>query len=89
MNHLFGLSLVTTTLMLAGCAVGTQNVVSTNSDVLVVGDEPEGYPRVTFVRIGDHCTRVTESWNSAPDAVGGKTIWLKQIERASVLCSDP
>jgi hypothetical protein len=69
---------------LAGCASNQPTVVSKNTDLLRVGQEPQGYPK-SFIRKTDgFCVRVTDSW--VKDEYKGTTIWLKHSDIISVQC---
>jgi hypothetical protein len=78
--------LVISAFLLSSCATEQHTVVSTNTSQLVVGEQPQGYPITTNVRIGDTCTRVTESWVPFKDPASGKQLWLKQIDRVQTPC---
>lgn len=75
-------------LTVGGCASQIQSVVSTNADLLVVGKQPEGYPRTDiepYPNFPGFCLEVKESWRE--DRYQGEVIWLKDKELKSTRCS--
>jgi len=69
---------------LAGCSSSKINVASTNTDLLRVGEEPQGYPAIYIEKANGYCVQVTDSWSES--SYSGTKIWLKQSRRASVAC---
>ena len=80
------ISAICTTLISTGCATNQNQVVSSDASILVVGEEPQGYPITTNIQIGNFCTWVTESWAPGTDPASGQKLWLKQVARAQSPC---
>lgn len=75
-------------LNVVGCAAQTHAPVSTNTDRLVIGTKPEGYPRTHIEpdqNVAGLCLEVTENWRQ--EDYKGKTIWLKDDKVKTVNCT--
>lgn len=71
--------------VLAGCSATPQHrYVSTNTDLLRVGEEPKGYPMTYVEKHAGYCVQVTDSWRK--DKVNSETIWLKDSRRETITC---
>lgn len=72
-------------LLLAGCAA--EPILGTsNPNLLRVDGKPEGYPQTYVVKVHGVCIQVTESWRE--ENYGKQKIWLKDVERKSMICPD-
>lgn len=69
---------------LTACASDKENVVSTDTNWLRIGEEPQGYPRMFVEASNGFCAKVTESWNKG--SFKGQDMWLKQQSRISIAC---
>ena len=72
---------------LAGCAAPKATLHSSKTDMLVIGQEPAGYPK-TYVEpykgFPGYCLQVTESWRK--DSYQGQTIWFKDKAIKAMPC---
>lgn len=71
----------------SGCATHKGTLVSTNPDLLVIGQKPQGYPKTRIEPYPDFpglCLEVKESWRE--DSYQGQAIWLKDEELKSMRC---
>ncbi len=76
-------------LIVAGCAAPNQTLRSTNTNMLVIGEKPAGYPK-TYIEpykgFPGFCLKVTESWRKG--SYNGKTIWFKDKAIKSMRCPE-
>jgi len=71
--------------VLAGCSATPQHTyVSTNTDLLRVGEKPKGNPATYIEKHSGYCVQITDSWRK--DKVNGETIWLKNSQREIINC---
>lgn len=76
-------------LALAGCATTSRHsntVISQNTDVMRIGDEPQGFPLSRVENFGGYCVEITDSWRKSKIEAEGQPIWLKQTTRVTVSC---
>lgn len=74
-------------LTVAGCAAPKEVLYSTNTDMLVVGQEPAGYPKTyiePYKSFPGFCLQVTESWRQG--SYHGQTIWFKDKAIKTMRC---
>lgn len=69
--------------LIAACSTSAP-LVSTNPELLRIGEKPEGYPKTYLQQIDGHCQQVTESWRERE--FRGQTIWLKDVSEKTVDC---
>lgn len=67
--------------LVAGCATPPK-LISSNENLLRVGEKPVGYPRTFMLKEGATCVQVTEDWRSR-----GNDIWVKDSKEVTVSCS--
>lgn len=71
---------------LTGCASPPGGLISSDPNVLRIGEEPTGYPRTTMKQLAPNvCQYVTDTWE--PDVFKGQVIWL--LHQSAILGSCP
>ena len=74
-------------LIVTGCAAPNQLLRSANTNMLVIGERPAGYPKTyidPYKGFPGYCLKVTESWRKG--SYNDKTIWLKDKAIESMRC---
>lgn len=66
---------------LAGGCTPSIRIVSSDENLLRIGDRPVGYPKTFIQKDGPNCTRVTEDWHSM-----GKGVWVKNSHEETTPC---
>jgi hypothetical protein len=73
---------------MSGCASSTirPNYISTDIELMRIGDEKPGDKEPEIVNMGSYCLQVAEKWKADGKTPDGQTIWSKDCFRKVIPC---